>query len=154
MIRISISEDVDQDAQLFAAIKKQFLHYFPNGWISGGPYIYLVKVIGVKFGLIADHSELPSNIAMNDPMFTNIPIRVMAPDSYETSLQGSISVNPTEKYMAMGTIKTRTANIKGNGAKVLTGFTKLFETMKKMVKDNEQNIYGRNKYSDKYFELI
>ena len=137
-------------------IKNSLLSNFPNSNIYvesvrqglGGSYLF-----AVQFGLIGDTKELTSGIAMNDPVDHKWLVWVNG-DNYEVeSLRSGISINPIEKFYAMSTVKTKFRKTKGDANKITKAFVRFSDRLVDLIKENEAEIYQRDKYSDKYFDF-
>ena len=149
-----ITEAEISNEQMMDGISKAFSKYFPHGWkiVRQGNGLS-ADSIHVYIGLVGDTTELPSGIRENDPMFHSW---ILFPDkkgwSAESS-QGSLAINPPEgSYLAMGSVKTKWRKTKGDNNKMVKTFDTFFKRLKALVKENESNIYGRNKLKDKYFK--
>lgn len=148
------NEEFSELEMIAKSVKSSFEQQFPNGWIVsrvvkglGGPQVY------VSLGIISDRSELISQIIDNDPAFHSFLVFDESNGKYEArNIRGDISINPVEKYLAMSTVKTKFRKTTGNVDKIIRTFDKFFVNLKQLVKDNEDNIYQRGKYSDKYFK--
>ncbi len=61
----------------------------------------------------------------------------------------TIDVNPEEgSYMAMGRIKIPYRKTTGDAKKVLAAFERFLKKAKKLLQDNDANIYERENYSN------
>lgn len=146
-----ITESMSND-EFMDKLESSFKKYFPNGWAN----IRRVSIIGspiikFEFGLV-DRNELTSKILMNDPAY-HLFLIDGEPDGYEAKLSiGSISVNTDKQHLVMDSIKSPWRKSKGDATKLLKTYNTFFTRLKKLVKDNENEIYDRKKYSDKYFK--
>jgi len=151
---IMVNESISTDEELMLEIEREFKKKFPFGFFSitkrnmfGSP------VIGISLGLIGDVNELTSKIRDNDPMFHSFLIDLKAENKYESrNNRGSLSVNPKERHLAMSSVKTSMRKTSGDANKILKAYITFFAKLKKIVKENESDIYSRDKYSDKYFK--
>lgn len=139
--------------------KEDFKRVFPNGYIQA----YISKGIGpdsitIRFGLIENEKELTSNIRENDPLYTIVSIypKITLEDSYSeiTTLQSGLKINPTEKYFAMGRVKTAIRKSKGDLDKLSKTLNEYFKKVAKIVQENKENIYQFSKYDSKYFDVV
>lgn len=140
-------------SKLDAMLKKEFPNNAVGARISKG---ISSPAISINLGLIKDINDLPSKIRGNDPGHTSILMFVRGNGEYELYEPYSrISVNPPEgSYLAMDSVKVPIrAFKKGTEKKVLSTFEKFAKQYKQIVKDNEDNIYGRENYSDRYFKF-
>ena len=145
-----VLENENNDEEIIDGIKMVFNKYFPNGWIN------IIKMftddIGFSFGIIGDKKELSSGILDNDPVHHKFLISHI-PDGWEMiKVMGYISINPEDQFMAMSLVKTKFRKTKGNTKKIISTFDKFLKNLKIMIKDNEENIFQRSKYSDKFFK--
>jgi len=149
-----ISEASTPAEGMMKDIEKSFKKQFPKGWsiIHQGGGISK-DTISIVIGLIGNKSDLPNGILENDPMFHSW-LLFQHPKGYTAEiLQAGISINPPEdSYLAMGRIKTKWRKTTGDEAKMVKTLDAFFKKLKKLVKDNEDNIFGRSKYNDKYFK--
>lgn len=127
-------------------------HKFPNGNISVSSNRVLTESISVFVGLVGNVKELTGGIVGNDPLgarFTIFP----DPKGFVVEAQlSNLSVEPEEgSYMAMGSVKIPFRKVRGDASKVLKAFERWSDSVIDIVKKEEQNIYKRNQYSDKYF---
>ncbi|URC15191.1 hypothetical protein GD1_67 [Paraglaciecola Antarctic GD virus 1] len=108
----------------------------------------------VQFGLIGDINELQSRIDLNDPAGHKFMVFIGEGGAFEASaLRSGISINPTEKFYAMSTVKTKFRKTVGDDKAILRAFVRFSDRLVGLVKENDAEIYQRSKYSDKYFEL-
>jgi len=137
--------------QLLKHIEDQFTTSFPNGWFSGGVND---SYITFQLGIISDHSQLTSGIIHNDPVHHQVIIHLNSDGTMEAkTLIAGICVNPPEgSYLAMSIVKTGYRKTTGDAAKVLKSFVRFFPRLKVHVAENEDNIYQRSKYDDKFFK--
>lgn len=144
------NENENNDKEIIEGIKIVFNKYFPNGWI------FQQKIssdtISFSFGIIGDKKELSSGILDNDPVHHKFIIRKEKMGWEVENLIGSIAINPTEQSSAISSVKTKFRKTKGNTKKIINTFDRWFGKLKSLIKDNEENIYQRSKYSDKYFK--
>lgn len=136
------------------AIQKNFRKQFPKGWIIVRAGAGISKdTVSVTLGLIGDKKELTSGILENDPMFHSW-LLFKDPKGWSAEItQGRLSVNPPEgTHYAMGSVKTKWRKTAGDENKMINTFATFFQKLKKIVKDNEDEIYQRSKYSDKFFK--
>jgi len=152
-----LSEEITaQDAdKLSAQIADSFSKHFPNGYVSSSAGKSIGSmVISVSIGMIKDINDVSNKIRMNDPMSHKFLIHIEG-DKYEAvGLQGGLSIEPEEgSYMAMGRVKTPWRKTLGDSTKVLKAFETFFTRLTKIVKDNEDNVYGRSRINDKYFKV-
>ena len=152
-----LSEEIQtQEAEKLAAdIKSSFEKHFPNGFIVSRVEKSLGdSIINVVFGLISDESDLESNIRQNDPLFHRIMINIEG-DTYEAkSSQSGLSIEPEKgSFRAMSNVKTPFRKTKGDSKKIMKAFDRFFPRVSKIVKDNEENVYRRSTYDDKYFDV-
>lgn len=150
-----INEEANPDFEKIRdAAEKAFKKEFPNGWISSniGRLIDSYSLV-IDLGVVSDHSQLTSRIVRNDPVYHKFMITDEGKHFEARNLIGDISINPPEgSYLAMGRVKTKFRKTKGDADKIIKTFDVFFGRLKKLVKDNEANIYGRKEYSDKYFK--
>jgi hypothetical protein len=136
-------------------IKNLLLSNFPNARVLVSPVrlgISRSSYFTVTFGAIGNISELTSRIEQNDPVGHKWIIWVNGEDKYlAESISSGISINPTEKYYAMGTVKTKFRKVSGDSNSITRAFTRFSDRLVGLVRENESNIYQRAKYSDKYF---
>ncbi|KFZ25651.1 MAG: hypothetical protein KQ78_02144 [Candidatus Izimaplasma bacterium HR2] len=145
-----VLENENNEKEIMDGIKNVFEKHFSNGWFN------LRKIssdsIGFSFGIIGDKKELSSGILDNDPVHHKFMIRKEEMGWEVKNLFGSIAINPKEKYMAMSSVKTKFRKTKGDTKKIISTFDKWFVKLKSLIKDNEENIYQRSNYSDKFFK--
>ena len=97
---------------------------------------------------------MSGGIIHNDPMHHTFIIFGEGEDKWsaENSIAG-ISINPPKgSFLAMESVKTKWRKTTGTGQKVLKAYERFFPRLKKLLKDNEANIYQRDSYKDKYFK--
>lgn len=149
--------------EFLEGMESSFKKQFPNGYFSisvhQGIGDYLVSVY---IGLIDNIKDVSNQIRENDPMRHSFLITADRETSKERemdgmltaeNLNGDIRTNPPEgSYLAMGKVKTKFRRTKGDKAKLLSTFDKFFKKLKSLVKENEENIYRRDSYPDKYFK--
>lgn len=147
-------EPTAEDIKLvMSSIESAFLSKFPNCYLSVTESKSLGHSIGVSFGLILNKAELPSGIRDNDPVQHQFIIHINKNGFEAVPLQGSIWINPPAgSYLAMGRIKTPFRKTSGDAKKIIKAFETFVPRLKQLVKDNEANIYGRQKYKDVYFK--
>ena len=64
--------------------------------------------------------------------------------------QGSLSINPLEKYLAMSSIKCQLRKTTGDKDKIVKSLSKYFAKRKQLVVDNMDNIYHVSDIDKKY----
>ena len=147
--------DIEIKNKLVADIEKEFKSQFPNAWFFGSVRAGLgLPHVSIDFGFV-NKSELTSNILDNDPVHHSFMFHDEGSGKFNAvRLRGGISINPPEgSYLAMDTVKTKFRKTTGDDKRILKTFKTFFKRLKVLVKDNEQNIYQRKKYSDKYFRF-
>lgn len=148
-------QQVEPDnSELIAGIEAAFKKYFPNGMIKA----QTKKTIGswgvsVNAAMIGQQSDQQSNIWRNDPIYMMFTIEGN-PDAYVAErLLGNVSVKPEAgSHYAMDTIKVPFRKSRGDVKKMIKTFDTHFSRVKAVVKENEANIYGRERIADKYFQ--
>lgn len=153
---IIISEDKDQDlSDLSSTVKQSFKSVFPNGWIrvstsSLGPS----TSVFIKFGLVGDSKELPSQILENDPMYHSMSIRRVGNGQYVAELSnGGLKLDPEPgSPYAMHVLKTGWRKATGDKTKTSNSFASFFKRLKGLVAENESKVHWRKVYTNKYFE--
>lgn len=141
----------EYDETFIAEFKNTFEQYFPLGWLSIGLRKGLGEYISIDFGLIPVEL-LTSKIYQNDPMHHSFIVYGEG-DKYEVrSLTSGISINPEPNtWLAMGRVNTKFRNFTLEPEKALKRFETFLKRLRKLVDENESNIYGRDRYDDKYF---
>jgi hypothetical protein len=138
-----------------STLERLFKQQFPNGFfhsdrkrsLGGGGGDYLV----VSLGMIGDIADVPNKIRRNDPLFHSIMINGIDSDVIDaTSNVGSLMVNPTERHMAMGSIKTKFRKLRGDQKQVEIGFDRFFKKLRMIVDDNKADIYHVDSIDKKY----
>lgn len=140
--------------QIAEGISTAFDKYFPNGWSRiGVNRIIGDDLVSVTFGLVSDKSEQSSGLFDNDPMLHKFLVRQKGDGTYVSEkLLGYISTNPEAgSYMAMSSVKTPYRKTTGNPEKIIKSFDVFFGRLKTLLNEHESNIYGRERYSDKWF---
>lgn len=139
--------------QLMDDIRSSFKKYFPHGYINIGKGAGISKgTIHLAIGLIDDVNKLSSGIRENDPMIHKFIIFPEANGFSAELSYGNLSVNPPEgSYLAMGRVKTNWRKTRGDAKKIAKAYDTFFGRLKKIVKDNEADVYHRDMYDDKYF---
>ena len=145
-----ILEDEENSEEIIDGIKIVFKKYFPNGWIIWRKISS--NTISFSLGIIGDKKELSSGILDNDPVHHKFIIRKEKMGWEVENLIGSIAINPIEQYLVMSSVKTKFRKTKGNTKKIINTFDRWFGKLKSLIKDNEENIYHRDQYSDKFFK--
>ncbi len=145
--------------EFIGRVEKSFKKEFPNGFFRGYAKLGLGEPhISIVFGLIEEQKDTSNSIRQNDPMYHSVMIHSngdFEADNLElSSLQGGLNTNPEEgSYMAMKNVKTGLRNMKkGSLAKMEKSLDSFFKKLKKIVKDNKENIYGYDKIDKKYFK--
>ena len=142
--------------EIAEAIAIEFKKVFPNGYVNS----YARKGfsnnehIAIKYGLIEDLSDCSNKIRENDPLHT---LHMIWTDNDEFTIDhthGQLYVNPREKYFAMSSVKTKIRNGKSpTSEKLIAKYIKHFKKVAETVKQNESDIFGRDKINDKYFQI-
>lgn len=138
-------------------VEASFKNIFPNGFILvrvraglGEPYLC------VDLGLIGDINDVSHCIRENDPLYTSLMghnVSDVVPFQIET-LQSGLSCNPEEgSHYAMSRVKTAYRKTTNDLAKAEKNLEKYFKKIAKIVKDNQDNIYGVENIDPKYFEI-
>ena len=151
---IQLTEGVETPEDVMAGIETAFKKSFPNGWID----IEIRNMLGMDsisftLGLIGDKSQWGNGIQMNDPMHHTFVVYYKDGVYEASNSRGRIYLKPDEgTHYAMKGLKTNFRKSKGSADKVLKAFTTWFPRLKTLVKDNEENFYRRDRYSDKFFK--
>lgn len=138
--------------ELKDAITSEFVKRFPNGYANA----YISKGLGnpsivIKLGLL-DDASLPYGIRNNDPLNTLHMIRETLGGFEINNLNSGLSVNPKEKYLAMSHIKTAIRQAKNLDAdNVVKRYKAYFDKLVTIVNENQHDIYGRDRFDDKFF---
>jgi len=131
-------------------IKESFLSEFPNGWISfsdsnvGGN-----KTLFIRFGAVPK-DEIPNGIVQNDPLFSILSIES---DLLIKHCNGSLSIDPKPgSFLAMDRVRTTLRKKKAKNEEDVVKYLKnYFKRVRKIVAENADNVYGRQRYSQDYF---
>lgn len=143
-------EDINK---VMSEIESAFLSKFPNCFLQVQESKGFGHSIFVNFGLVLNKAELPSGIRDNDPVSHKFMIYIEKTGFEAITLTGGIAVNPPAgSYNAMGFVKTPFRKTKGDAKKIIKAFETFVPRLKQLVKDNEANIYGRDKLKDVYFK--
>lgn len=143
---------VEFNNEVCVAIINAFQKEFPHGFINAGRGSLSTDTMFFSLGLIADKFNLPGNIRNNDPMHHLISVTQVDDDTFTAEfVTGGIMVNPLEPYLAMSTIRTRFRMATGDSKKIVQHMTKFFARLHEMVRVHAAEVYGRDRYDDKYF---
>ncbi len=122
----------------------EYRKYFPNSYIKfskgslGSTFITL---------MLTSPNDCMNKISQNDQFYTTI----MLSDGYTIEHnQGSLSINPLEKYLAMSSIKCQLRKTTGDKDKIVKALSKYFAKRKQLVVDNMDNIYHVSDIDKKY----
>lgn len=143
------------NAELIAGIETAFNKNFPNSRILAQTKKSVGRsYVAVEVFLMSTQAEQASNIWRNDPMHAAWNI-FGNPEAYETErlMGGGIYLKPEEgSNLVMQQGKVPFRKTKGDTAKIVKAFDVHFKRLKDFVKENEANIYRRDKIADKYFK--
>ena len=136
----------------------KFKKVFPNGFYRGSVQNRFGEpFISLSLGLIDNLTDVSSKIRDNDPMFHSIIIHSNNKDGFSSDtnelvpLRGGIYVNPDEgSYLVMKNVKTKLRKAKGSIDKISKHLIKWVDTLKDIVEENKENIYGADKIDKKY----
>ncbi len=130
--------------------------YFPEGWNHTRPTKGIGDVfIGITFGAISK-DEVSNGILMNDPCYHGYIIWCdnSKDDKFQIEYnQGGIKVNPRDKFYAMQNAidSPKLRKYTANAEKILINFEKHIAKVRESWLNNENDIYQRDKYSDKHW---
>lgn len=150
----AIAATAEEYDALIEGIKSAAKTVFPNGWCMAEARKYIGQLnISVRGGIIGDMSELTQRIPDNDPAYFHFLVRPVK-EGYEIEhLVGfGVKVKPTTQGYAMGVHKVKLRKTKGDAAKIIETFKKHMQKLKKAVQEQNENVYQREKYSDKFFK--
>lgn len=138
--------------EMLKDIETSFKSLFPNGWITTRSNWGMYKdACIIHCGLISNINDQSSRIIDNDPMYHSFILHSDSKGFSSEVLRAGISVNPKEKYLAMSTVKTKWRKYRGDADKTYAAFDKFFKRLRVLLDENADDIYGRSRYPDKYF---
>ena len=148
--------------QFVAAVEKQFLSVFPNGFFIARP-LPLGGDVGITMGLTREQADCPHNIRDNDRMRMMFAIHGMKfgdTESYDDKLlmepyYSAISTIARKQYYAMGHDKIKTRKTTNTPEKLLTTLSKYINDAAKQVLDLKalNEIYQQENIKEQYFEI-
>ena len=146
------SEMNADDAVLAEKVVSAFKSVFPNGWIRASRVPLGGRGFYVAFGLVDDVKAM-GGYRENDPMFHSVSV-FFDKDGYVAEIVsgGKVYLKPAPgSFYAMDSVKIGFRKFSGNEKKVVAGFAKYFEKARAAVLENAPNVYGRERYEDKFF---
>jgi hypothetical protein len=127
------------EADVVAAYKKLFplsTIYFSKGAL-GCSFITL---------MLTDKDTVFNGIIQNDQFFTTIMIEQNADGTFTMeNCNGSLSINPIEKFYAMSHVKCAIRRTTGDANKIKKTLATYFKKRKDVIDANKSNIYGASK---------
>jgi hypothetical protein len=133
----------DTELELATTLAEEYKAIFPNSHAKAHPASFgTTAFLDTYIGTPATWSN---GIRQNDPAWCMFTINKIAPHEFEiTSSVGRLSVKPREgSYLAMESVKLPFRKKTGNINKIIPQMIKHFENMKQIIKDNSDNVYGR-----------
>lgn len=146
------SEMSAEDAVLAEKVVSAFKGVFPNGWIRASRAPLGGRGFCVSFGLVDDIKAM-GGYRENDPMFHIVSV-FFGKAGYvaELSSGGKVYLKPAPgSFYAMDFVKIGFRKFAGDEKRVVSGFAKYFEKARAVVLENAENVYGRERYDDKFF---
>ena len=130
-------------------IEKSFKAQFPYGWFKARDVILGGRTTFINVGIVPIN-EVPNGILQNDPMFSTFSIDECNVIEHQN---GCLSVDPEPgSYLAIGLVKTNLRKKKAKSEEdVVKTFDNYFKKVKKIVSENADKVYGRDRYSKNYF---
>ena len=140
------------DAALAEKVVAEFKSAFPNGWIRASSVPLGGRGFYVAFGLVDDVKAM-GGYRENDPMFHSVLVDVVSGGySAELGSGGKVYLKPAPgSFYAMDSAKIGFRKFSGDEKKIVAGFAKYFAKARAVVAENAENVYGRERYDDKYF---
>lgn len=149
--------------ELFEKVNAHFLKRFPEGKatirraVLGNPNDHFF----IKFFLIPNKEDQSSQIMDNDPLRFHFSIcdagedATFNPKSVCEAIQDSFMVLPTEKHLAMSSVKFKTRKKTGTGEQILKHMIKAIDKAADLIIENWDNAYVCTRthdraYYDKY----
>lgn len=161
LVKLETDEGTNEDIQdgvpfpeLAEQLQNVYMKHFPKGRIIVRKQALGDEGFYVTTFLIGEQKDQSNGIWDNDPLLHTFGFEGIGNDQFEfTRLRGRLSVNPPEgSHLAMSSLKIAFRKTKGDAKKVVTNFEKYVQKMKKLVKDSGDDVYGRDRYDNKYFE--
>lgn len=96
--------------------------------------------------MLTDKDTVFNGIIQNDQFLTNIMIEQNTDGTFTLEhCNGSLSVNPTERFYAMSHVKCAMRKTTGDANKIKKALATYFKKRKEVINANKYNVYGAAK---------
>ncbi len=127
-------------------LQNEFKSKFPTGFYEE----YTSPSTGSVFitlGLIEKLDDVNHRIRENDPMHHIFKISQLNDGKYEvTAHSNTLSLEPTNKYLAMHCLNTKFRKCTGDLTKINKHLIKFFGNLRELVDANKDKIYNKQMY--------